>query len=99
MLLPVVFADAAADFIVLFEHGDAGAALRESAGCCETADATSDNAMPIMPRLLRDRNRGLPFLYGHDVEDPDIVEWERDAMERGDQERNNEIGYRFLHGR
>ena len=38
-----VFADAAADFIVLLEHGDAGAALCESTGGCETADATSDN--------------------------------------------------------
>ena len=42
MLLPVVFTDAAAYFIVLFEHGDACATLRESTGGCQTTYAAAD---------------------------------------------------------
>ena len=43
MLLPSILADTAADFIVLFEHGDAGATLRESASRRETAYASADD--------------------------------------------------------
>ena len=42
MLLPRVFADATTYFIVLFEHGDAGAALRETACGGETAYTSAD---------------------------------------------------------
>ena len=43
MLLPVVFADTAAYFIGLLEHGNTGAALRESGSRRETADAATNN--------------------------------------------------------
>ena len=42
MLLIPVFADAAAYFIVLFKHGNTGAALRESASRRETANAAAN---------------------------------------------------------
>ena len=42
MLLPRVFADPAAYLIVLLQHRDAGAALRESTGGCQTAYASAD---------------------------------------------------------